>query len=266
MKESSYVALRDFVYDRTGIQLGDSKQALVMARVAQRLRALGLSDPDAYIRDVLGEENEDEIVHLLDAISTNFTSFFREAIHFEQLSGFLKEWRAEGRRRFRIWCAAASTGEEPYTLSMICQETLGEDADLRILATDISTRVLDSCRCAVYHESRMEAIPRNSSRRWFDPPDAQGFCKASAALRAPLAFARLNLMETPYPMRGPFDVVFCRNVMIYFDNHGRTKFVSEAARLVRPGGYLFVGHAESVAGLAAGFKGVAPSVYQRSAG
>lgn len=263
MKASSYVALRDFVYDRMGIQLGDSKQALVTARVAQRLRALGQTDEDAYIRDVLGSENEVEVVHLLDAISTNFTSFFREEVHFERLSGLLREWRAHGQRKFRIWCAAASSGEEPYTLSMVCQEALGEDVDLRILATDISTRVLDSCRRGVYHESRMDPIPANLLKRWFGPPDAEGFRSATPALRAPLSFARLNLMESPYPMHGPFDVVFCRNVMIYFDVPGRSKFISEAVRLVRPGGYLFVGHAESVAGLAAGFKGIAPSVYQR---
>lgn len=263
MKQASYAALRDFVYERTGIQLGNSKQALVLARVAQRLRALGLDDPDEYIQAVLREEDREEIVHLLDAISTNFTSFFREQAHFSRLASLLQEWRGEGRTRFRIWCAAASTGEEPYTLSMVCQETLGDGADLRILATDLSTRVLDSCRLGVYHESRMEPVPPPSLKRWFSPPDPEGFRKASQALREPLSFARLNLMETPYAMRGPFDVIFCRNVMIYFDNSGRAKFVGEAARLLRPGGYLFVGHAESVAGIAAGFRAVAPSVYQR---
>lgn len=264
MKPSSYALLRDFVYRRTGIQLGDSKQALVMARVSQRLRALGRTDPDEYVNDVLGGGDDGaEIVHLLDAISTNFTSFFREAVHFERLASLLKDWRLAGQRTFRIWCAAASTGEEPYTLSMVCQETLGDGADLRILATDLSTRVLDSCRQGVYHESRMDPIPPSSLKRWFQPPDAEGFRAATPALRAPLAFARLNLMETPYPMKGPFDAIFCRNVMIYFDNPGRTKFVQEARRLLRPGGYLFVGHAESVAGLATGFKAVAPSVHMR---
>lgn len=263
MKEASYLALRDFVYRRTGIQLGDSKQALVLARVAQRLRALGLSDPDAYLYDVLQEDNEEEIVHLLDAISTNFTSFFREEAHFDHLSGILRQWRDEGRRRFRIWCAAASTGEEPYTLSMVCQEALGENADLRILATDLSTRVLESCRQGVYHGSRMDPIPPASRKRWFEMPDSEGFQRASPALRSPLVFARLNLVEVPYPMKGTFDVIFCRNVMIYFDNPGRSRFVAEASRLLRSGGYLYVGHAESIAGLVAGFKGVAPSIYQR---
>jgi len=265
VKQSSYAMLRDFVYERTGIQLGNSKQALVLARVSQRLRALGRTDPDEYVRDVLSGGDDEEIVHLLDAISTNFTSFFREAAHFERLSALLKSWQGAGQRTFRVWCAAASTGEEPYTLSMVCQEALGEGVDLRILATDLSTRVLDSCRQGVYHESRMEPIPPTSLKHWFHPPDAEGFRKATPALRAPLAFARLNLMETPYPMKGPFDAIFCRNVMIYFDNPGRAKFVQEAGRLLRPGGYLFVGHAESVAGLAAGFKPVAPSVHMRVA-
>lgn len=264
MKPASYSALREFVYRHAGIQLGDSKQALVLARVGQRLRALGQDDPDAYVREVLEKQDDEEIVHLLDAISTNFTSFFREEIHFQRLSDLLREWRSHGQTRFRIWCAAASTGEEPYTLSMVCQETLGEGCDLRILATDLSTRVLDSCRRGVYHASRMDTVPPNSIRRWFDAPDSEGFASARDALRAPLAFARLNLVQVPYPMKGPFDVVFCRNVMIYFDTEGRTRFVREAARLLKPGGYLFVGHAESVSGLAAGFKAVAPSVYQRT--
>jgi len=263
MKQASYTALRDFVYQHAGIQLGNSKQALVLARVGQRLRALGLTDPDLYLKQVLESRDEEEIVHLLDAISTNFTSFFREEAHFHRLVDLLRQWHANGQKAFRIWCAAASTGEEPYTLSMVCQEALGEFLDLKILATDLSTRALDSCRQGVYHGKRMDSIPQNSLHRWFDGPDADGFHCARQALRAPLSFARLNLVEAPYPMRGPFDVIFCRNVMIYFDAIGRTRFVHEAARLLRPGGYLFVGHAESVAGLAPGFRAVAPSVYER---
>ena len=263
MKQASYDALREFVYRHAGIQLGNSKQALVLARVGQRLRALGMDDPDLYLRQVLEQQDDDEIVHLLDAISTNFTSFFREEAHFHRLTTLLREWKAQGRSKFRIWCAAASTGEEPYTLSMVCQEALGEACDLRILATDLSTRVLDSCRKGVYHEDRMETVPPNSLKRWFDPPDEDGFASARPALRAPLSFARLNLVQVPYAMKGPFDVIFCRNVMIYFDADGRGKFVREASRLVRPGGFLFVGHAESVSGMSAKFRPVAPSVYQR---
>lgn len=261
MKKSSYEALRDFVYRTAGINLGDAKQALVLARVGQRLRALGLSDADAYIREVLETRDEEEIVQLLDAISTNFTSFFREEAHFHRLSAILAEWKAQGQKRFRIWCAAASTGEEPYTLSMVCQDVLGAGADLKILCTDLSTRVLASCRDGVYHLSKMDTVPKPSLQRWFDAPDSDGYVSAKAALRAPLSFARLNLVEVPYPMKGPFDVIFCRNVMIYFDNHGRSRFVHEATRLLRPGGYLFVGHAESVAGLSPGLKAAAPSVY-----
>ncbi|MCB9496080.1 MAG: methyltransferase domain-containing protein [Fibrobacteria bacterium] len=263
MKASSYAALRDFIYATAGIQLGESKQALVLARVGQRLRALGLDDPDAYIREVLQHQDQEEIVHLLDAISTNFTSFFREEAHFHRLTGILRDWKSQGQKKFRIWCAAASTGEEPYTLSMVCQEALGDFSDLKILCTDISTRVLETGRRGVYHLSKMDPVPPQSLQRWFGPPDEESFVSAKPALRGPLSFARLNLAEVPYPMKGPFDVVFCRNVMIYFDVAGRTRFVTEAARLLRPGGFLFVGHAESVAGIAPGFRAVAPSVYQR---
>lgn len=263
MKESTYRELRDFVHRKAGIHLGDSRQALVQARVGQRLRALGLSDPDDYVARVLEDPAGDEIVNLLDAISTNYTSFFREPDHFAILAEELRRRRAKGQERFRIWCAAASTGEEPYTLSMVAQEALGEDADLRILATDLSTRVLRTCREGVYNRDRLDGVSEERRRRWFRPVSREGGFEAGPALRAPLSFARLNLVEHPYPMQGPFDVIFCRNVMIYFDNHGRAGFAREARRLVPPGGLLVVGHSETLSGLADGFRPIQPSVYKR---
>jgi len=257
-----YEAIRELVHKKAGIALGESKQALVQARLAKRLRILGLSGYHEYMDLLSGPGADDEIVHLLDAISTNFTSFFRDERHFEMLTGIVRELVAAGRTSMRIWCAAAATGEEPYTLSMVCQEAGGRALrDLRILATDISTRALESCLNGVYEEPKFSTVAEPLRRKWWTR--AEGGYGASEALRQPLTFARLNLAEVPYAMKGPLDAIFCRNVMIYFDAQGRTKFVREARRLLAPGGHLFVGSSESLAGIADGFQGVMPSVYRK---
>lgn len=262
IEQGQYLAIRDLVYARAGIALGDSKQALVQARLAKRLRVLGLSTYDEYMEILAGQGADEEMVHLLDAISTNFTSFYRDEKHFELLAEIVKAAVASGKRKFRLWCAAAATGEEPYTLSMTCQEAAGAQLqDIRILATDISTRALDACLKGVYDERKLDAVPEPLRRKWWDRV-GDGFC-ARAALRAPLSFARLNLAEAPYAMRGPFDVIFCRNVMIYFDREGRSRFVREASRLLAPGGYLFVGSSESLSGISEGFQAEMPSVYRK---
>ncbi len=264
MDQRTYDAFRKIIYDKAGIALGTGKQALVHARLAKRLRKLSLSDYDAYLRYLLEDESGEEIVQLLDVISTNTTSFFRESIHFDMLREILADWLQKGKRRFRVWCAAASTGEEPYTLSMVCQEAFGSTSvDFRILATDISTKVLRQCKLGEYPIDKMNGIPDGLIEKYFEPTAVRGIWSATPILRAPITFARLNLMESPYPMSGPFDVVFCRNVMIYFDKDGRKKFVDEAHRLLAPGGYLFSGHSESLTGLVQGMKCIKPSVYQK---
>jgi len=260
-----YEAIRELVHRRAGIALGESKQALVQARLTKRLRTLDLPSYEAYLDLLSGPGADDEIVHLLDAISTNFTSFFREGRHFELLTEIVREAARAGHRKFRLWCAAAATGEEPYTLSMVCQEAAQGTHldDIRILATDISTRALDKCREGVYETSRLDSVPEDMRKRWWDKVP-EGW-SAKPSLRAPLSFARMNLAEVPYSMKGPFDVIFCRNVMIYFDKEGRGRFVKEAHRLLRPRGWLFVGSSESLAGVADGFQTEHPSVYRREA-
>jgi chemotaxis protein methyltransferase CheR len=257
-----YAAIRDLVHGRAGIALGDSKQALVQARLAKRLRVLGLSGYDEYLEVLSGPEADDEIVHLLDAISTNFTSFYRDGKHFEVLTEIVRSAVEAGKKSFRLWCAAAATGEEPYTLSMVCQDAAGPGiADLRILATDISTRALESCQRGSYDEQKLANVPEVQKRKWWDRvPEG---LSAKPSLREPLSFARLNLSDVPYPMRGPMDAIFCRNVMIYFDREGRSRFVREATRLLVPGGYLFVGSSESLSGIGEGFQAVMPSVYRK---
>ena len=257
-----YEEIRELVYRKAGMSLGESRQALVQARLSKRLRALQIDDFDDYLAYLRNDDTGEEIVQLLDVISTNFTSFFREERHFHLLTDIVKEAADRKARTFRLWCAAASTGEEPYTLSMVIQEAAaGKIPDIKILATDISTRVLKSCQEGRYEEAKVKTVPEASRKRWFKKEG--DIYVATPELRAPLRFARMNLAEIPYPMQGPFDVIFCRNVMIYFDKDGRTKFVQQANRLLAPGGTLVVGSSESLAGIAIGMETIMPSVYRK---
>lgn len=256
-----YEAIRQLAYEQAGMALGDSRQALVQARIGKRLRALSLDTPEDYLHYLEKDRSGEELVQFLDVLSTNHTSFFRESKHFDILTEVVTRWKEDGKRSLRLWCAAASTGEEPYTLSMVLQDALGPNYDLKILCTDISTRCLDACRKGHYAADRIATVPPPFAQRWFHKERDGG--SASEDLRAPLSFARLNLAQVPYPMKGPFDVIFCRNVMIYFDMAGRQKFVHEAERLLSPGGYLFVGTSESLSGIRSSLKAVQPSVHRK---
>ncbi len=264
MDRRTFNKFREIVYKQSGISLGERKDALVSARVGKRMRALGMNDYRAYLKHVLADETGEEVVHLLNAISTNVTSFFREAKHFEFLHDIVSEWFAQGQRRFRLWSAACSTGEESYSLAMTFLETVnGQSTDMKILATDISTRALETCREGAYKEDKVKTIPPVLRKRYFEKQRHETgiIYTARPVLRKPIVFKRLNLSTPPFPLHGPFDVIFCRNVMIYFDNHVRKNLLTEMYRLLKDGGYLFVGHAESLTGMVSDFKSVKPSIY-----
>jgi chemotaxis protein methyltransferase CheR len=267
LAKSSFDTFRRIVYDRAGINISGNKEALVAARVGKRMRELAITDENEYLDLLFSENGDDETVHLLDVISTNVTSFFREPEHFRILGEVLSELYDKGQRKFRIWCAAASSGEEPYTLAMTAMETLDcSSCDVKILATDISTRVLRKCVEGRYGEDKIEPVPPQMRKKYFDETQAGNkkvFCIKNE-LKSRISFTRLNLSKPPFPMSGPFDVVFVRNVMIYFDNEVRKKLLDDVNRLLNSNGYLFVGHAESLAGLLSNFKAVKPSVYKKA--
>jgi chemotaxis protein methyltransferase CheR len=252
-----------FIYDRAGILLSDQKETLVAARVGKRMRKLGMDDYAAYLSRVQNDKSGDELVELLNAISTNTTHFFRESRHFDVLTGLLQQWEAEGQSRFRIWCAAASTGEEPYTIAMTLREAIPAVSDVKLLATDISTKVLARAREGVYSAKSVEAVPRELRLRHFvkEGRGEGAAFRVTPELRRIVKFGRINLAKPPFPLRGPLDVIFCRNVMIYFDNKVRAGLLNDMARLLRPGGVLFVGHAESLSGQLCPLVPIEPSVY-----
>lgn len=255
------------VYDRSGITLHEGKRSLVTARLQKRLRAHGFGTFADYLKHVEGDASGGELVELLDAIATNHTYFFREEQHFDLLvSRVVPEWRARhAGQPFRIWSAACSTGEEPYTIAMTLRN-MASAPDFAIVASDLSTKALRAAKAATYKLQGVEALPREILRAHFERGmGAQdGLVRVTAAVRKHVTFRNLNLLEIG-DLHERYDVVFCRNVMIYFDKQVQQRVVSMLERHIAPGGYLFISHAESLNGITHGLKWVAPAVYQRVA-
>ncbi|HAR61839.1 MAG: chemotaxis protein CheR [Candidatus Margulisiibacteriota bacterium] len=264
MDRDTFNKFRKIIYDKSGITLGEGKESLVSARIAKRMRFLEIDDGKVYLQYIIDDNKGDEIIHLLDAISTNVTSFFREPTHFDYIETLIPKWIAQGKKSFRFWSSASSTGEEPYSLAITLLEMIKDPSiDIKILATDISTRVLDKCDEGIYNKEKVNVIRQPLVDRYFDcsKTNKETFYRVKKNVKDLVVFKRLNLSSPPFPMKGPFDVVFCRNVMIYFDNIVRTALIREIYRLLKPGGYLMIGHAESLIGLSTDFKLVLPSIY-----
>ncbi len=256
---AEYGRLTALVYRIAGIRLGGDKQSLVVSRLASRMRARASASLGDYL--TLVEQDQAELVLLLDAITTNTTSFFREPAALDAVDQEVRAMLARGARRFRFWSAAASMGMEAYSLAMLLGENGAAAHDCAILATDLSTRALGACREAVYDAAAVAPIPERLRRRYLVP--RAGHFQVCDELRALLTVNRLNLAQPPFPMRGPFDAIFCRNVMIYFDAAVRTRLVQACYDLLRPGGLFLIGAAESLHGLDHRFDTVRPSVYRR---
>ena len=267
--DAQYQKLRSLIYSLCGIHLGDGKRELLKARLAKRLRATGRPDVRSYISFLENDASGDELVNFLDVITTNKTDFFRENQHFEFMSSQvlprLDQLCGRG-GDLRIWSSACSTGEEPYTIAMVLLEQRNAWAgrNAQVLATDLCTRVLEHARRGVYAAERVAGIPRSILTRYFQRgmPRWQGPVRIRPDVRAMVPFERLNLMD-PFKFDKPFHLIFCRNVMIYFDRSTQEKLVSKFFNLLVPGGYLFVGHSESLTGIKHSLAFVAPAVYRR---
>jgi chemotaxis protein methyltransferase CheR len=229
---------------RAGIHLGEHKRDMVYSRLSRRVRALGLQRFCDYLDLVEEDDGADETQAFVNALTTNLTSFFREAHHFEILADLLRASRGP----VTIWCCAASTGEEPYSIAMTACEAFGTDAPpVRILATDIDTQVLQTAATGVYPIERLEAVSPERRRAFFQRGSGTnaGMCRVKPALRALVSFRPLNLLDDDYALRGGFAAVFCRNVMIYFDKPTQREVLARVMPLLAPGGLLFAGHSES---------------------
>jgi chemotaxis protein methyltransferase CheR len=267
-----YEFIRRLVYEHSRINLGPDKTELVSSRVNKRLRALRLPGYREYCALLRSTEGEDEMTDLLDVISTNVTDFFREPEHMRHLADVvLPEWQKANARPagevFRVWSAASSSGEEPYTLAIVLAEYFREHAprEWRVLGSDISTRMLDRAREGIYRQERVKLPKTEWLGRYFQRGmgDYAGSCRVKPLLRERVTFRHQNLMDWPYPFTDRFNVIFCRNVMIYFDRTTQEQLIGRLKDQLAPGGYLFVGHSESLVGLEHGLKSVRPSIYRK---
>ncbi|MEI7035974.1 protein-glutamate O-methyltransferase [Fulvimonas yonginensis] len=267
--DGDFQFLRGFVYQYCGIALSEQKRQLVQGRLARRLRALGMRGFGEYC-ELLRRDPGSELDELSSAISTNVTAFFREAHHFDLLAGeLLPRWLEQKREggRLRIWSAGCSSGEEPYSIAMVLAEALercGRTVDAKILATDLSPAALAAARKGVYPLERLEGVSPERRRRWFLRGEGEyaGLACVHPRLRELTAILPLNLLHE-WPMQGPFDAIFCRNVVIYFDQPTKQKLFRRYARLLPDGGHLFLGHSESMHGLSDEFELIGRTVYRK---
>ena len=252
------------LFEQTAIVLRDGKEGLVRSRLAKHLRRLGLRSYTEYLAAVDADHSDRERSEMIDSLTTNKTSFYREAAHFEYLREHVLPGLLASRQRVRIWSAGCSSGEEPYTLAMLLHEVARDAArrDVRILATDISSKVLAMAREAKYPESAVAELPWPGADRYFTRAGggAQQALQMRDDVRSLVRFARLNLMDR-WPMERGFQVIMCRNVMIYFDKVVQAQLVDRFWDLLAPGGHLFVGHSESLTSLNHRFRYVQPAVY-----
>lgn len=271
LTREEYELFRKLIYEKAGINLGDQKMQLVRARLGKRLRQGGFKSFRAYYEKLKNDATGDELVSFIDAISTNTTHLFREKQHFDFLQERLKEWaddrawRSKNGSEVRIWSAACSSGEEPHSLAMACEDALANTGlTFRILATDISTRVLDRARQALYEPHRLGTVPEAYRRRFFQSVRYNGVAMAQvhSRLLERITLTRFNLMADRFPFKRGFHAIFCRNVMIYFDRPTQEGLVNRQAAHLRPGGFLIIGHSESLNALKHPLTYIRPTIYQ----
>jgi len=268
LTDSDFDRLRTIVRGLTGIALADSKRELVYGRLARRLRKLNLSSFSEYCAMVEAGHG-DELQELTNAMTTNLTSFFREKYHFDQLAAealpYLAACRAST-RRVRLWSAGCSTGEEPYSIAMVVREAQQSFAgwDVRLLATDIDSNVVETAAAGIYTADRLKGLDAQRLARWFRPcAEATQKYKVADDIASLITFRQLNLLDA-WPVRGPFDVIFCRNVTIYFDKDTQRQLFERMAALQEPGAWLFIGHSENLFNVTQHYKSVGRTVYRRT--
>lgn len=273
LSQELFSRLSDFIYRESGIKMPLTKKTMLEARLQKRLRSMGLTSYDEYCSYLFSPEGiANELVHMIDVVTTNKTDFFREAQHFEYLiehvlPGLVQSKGAGIRRPFMAWSAACSSGEEPYTLAMVLDQfsRRARGFTFQVLGTDISTRVLETARDGIYHEERIEQIPLELRSSYFmkSRDRSRRLVRVVPELRAHVKFRRLNFMEDDFGMREKMDVVFCRNVLIYFDRPTQEAVINRICGHLHSGGYLFTGHSETINGMKVPLTPVANTVSRR---
>lgn len=271
ISDKEFQAIRQLVYDNFGINLTEQKKTLVVGRLQKVLKTRGFSTFHDYIQWLGGNTSPGALEELANNISTNHTFFYREKAHFEYFSNkILPELTAQkersGDRVLRIWCAGCSSGEEPYTLMMLMLEHLGPQVSRwkpRLLATDLSARILKRAMRGVYEQESVAEMPAGLRSKYFQRAEDE-MVSVSSAIRSRVDFRRHNLMDAKFPFTRPFDAIFCRNVMIYFDRETRNNLVAKFHLHTAPGGHLFIGHSESLGRGETEYQYVMPAVYRKA--
>jgi len=269
LTQAEFQRLSSFIYDELGIKLPDMKKVMLESRLQRRLRDLGMTNFKDYIDYVFSKHGrENEMVHMFDVVTTNKTDFFRENMHFEYMNQFiLKEVAQKNSNFVNIWSAGCSSGEEPYTLTIVLSEAIenGLISDFKIHATDISTRILKMAVDAIYPLNRIEDIPLHLKKKYFlkSKDTLNKTARVVPELRRKITFERLNFMDDVYSINQIFDIVFCRNVIIYFDHETQERVITKLCSKLKTGGYLFLGHSESIAGMNLPLVNVKPTVFRK---
>lgn len=259
--QSEFERIRTLLYQHSGIKLNDSKKDMVYSRLGRRLRATGMKSFQEYL-ELVEQDEGDEWEAFINSLTTNLTAFFREPHHFPLLKEHVLSLR---KKPLRLWCSAASTGEEPYTMAMTMIDAFGSyKPPVEIIATDIDTNVLTKARAGIYSLERVEKLPPETLKRFFLKGTGKnnGFVQVRKELRDLISFRTLNLLDEQWPINGTFDVIFCRNVMIYFDKDTQYKILKRFAPMLESHGLLFAGHSESLHHAADFFKLRGNTIYE----
>ncbi len=271
LSAADFERLSIFIHQELGIKMPPAKKPLLESRLQKRLRALGYASFTEYCEFLFSPGGlEQELVMMIDLVTTNKTDFFRESHHFDFLSRVaLPALIKDSGPPVTVWSAGCSTGEEPYTIAMVMSDFAmnnpGAGFDYSILATDISTRVLEHARKGIYKKERLLPVPEGVKRRYFlkSRDESRELVRVCPELREKVRFMRLNFMDEAFPVDGQLDIIFCRNVIIYFNKETQERLIWKFCEHLRPGGYLFLGHSETLSGLGFPLKKVSASVYQR---
>jgi chemotaxis protein methyltransferase CheR len=274
MKDKDFQLFSSFIYDQVGIQLPPTKKTMLEARLQKRLKSLNIDTFEAYGRFVFSPEGQQsELIHLIDVVTTNKTDFFREPGHFNFLTQnalptILGQRDRSPSQPVRIWSAGCSSGEEPYTLAMVVADFAAEQRYFRfsIFASDISTRILETAQKAIYPEERTEDIAMHIKKKYLlrSRDRQRGLIRICPELRSMVTFQRINFMNSDFGVPEKMDIIFCRNVVIYFDKETQQNLMRKFHKQLRPGGYLFLGHSETLNGIDVDFKAVGSTVYVKS--
>ena len=273
MTDREFQLFRSLIFEKSGITLNEGKKELVRTRLGSKLRKGGFGSFRDYYNHVLDDRTGEELVTLLDAISTNLTSFFREINHFHYLRKniipeIMERKKNDSAKEIRAWSAGCSSGEEPYSLAFTLADMLQNDRNwgVKLLATDISTKVLARAARGVYSEEQVKTVPKEMASKFFDRAveDGDRLYKVRPEIKSLIQFKRFNLMTPTFPFKRGFDFIFCRNVMIYFDKPTQQTLINKYYGALSEGGYLMIGHSESLTGVQHRFKYMQPTIYRKS--